>query len=80
MERQPLPSYGPGLTGTISASRPSCPVANQVSAELGASWKRRRVAVYVADEREASRVSKALDWPTDALVLDGSSPTRESRD
>lgn len=49
-----------------------CPVANQVSEDLGQSWKRRRVAVYVADRREGGRVGAALGWPLDAFTIPAS--------
>lgn len=54
-----------------------CPVANQVSGELGQSWKRRRVAVYVADRREGGRVGAALGWRVDAFTIPSAS-TAES--
>lgn len=44
-----------------------CPVANQVSPSLGASWKRRGVRVFVETEREAVRVANALGWDPQQL-------------
>lgn len=53
-----------------------CPVANLVSEELGLSWRRRRVAVYVADQREGRRVGNALGWSLDSFTI----PTSPSGD
>jgi hypothetical protein len=46
------------------------PAANQIEPDLAASWKRRGIRVYVADDREAARLLQALgNWPPTRLHL-----------
>jgi hypothetical protein len=45
------------------------PVAGLVTTRLAASWQRRRVRVYVAEENEAKRVAAALRCSTSSLHL-----------
>ncbi len=46
-----------------------CPVASRIATGLAASWRNRGVRVYVADGAEAGRVSRALGWPRERLVI-----------
>lgn len=46
-----------------------CPVANQVTPGLGASWSRRGVQVFVETQREADRIAKALGWTSPQLTI-----------
>lgn len=46
-----------------------CPVANQVTPGLGASWHRRGVQVFVETQREADRIANALGWAPSQLKI-----------
>jgi hypothetical protein len=45
------------------------PIASQITPGLAASCRRRTVRVYVADERQAVRVARALGWRQDQLQI-----------
>lgn len=45
------------------------PVANQCGPELGASWRKRRVRIYVETPREAARIGKAIGWASGEFIV-----------
>lgn len=67
---------GRGCVVWVGASRDAlrlhnvvCPVASQLSPELGASWRRRGVTVVAESAREASKLTGALNWHTGDVRL-----------
>lgn len=55
--------------GSIHLWAVVCPVAHLASPSLGASWRRRGVLVFVETDKEASRVSRAILWPSSAMLV-----------